>query len=477
MSATIVWFRHDLRLADNPALSRAVERGGPVLPVFLWTPDEEGQWRPGAASQWYLHQSLQHLASDLDQIGSRLILRTGSSSRELLRQLVDATDADAIYWNARYLPAERERDREVAEDLEDRGVGIRRFGSYLLHNPHSVQTTSGGPYHVYTPFWRKVKDRIDPGPPLDVPDLDAAAPESWPDSDDLDSLDLMPDIDWYDEIAEYWSPGERAAQQQLERFIEEDLEGYDELRDRPDLDRTSRLSPRLHHGELSPRQVWHAVTEHAGAGRRSDAVTTYLKEIAWREFAYHLLWHYPEFPDENQKEKFDDFRWQDDEEGLERWKRGQTGYPIVDAGMRQLWAIGWMHNRVRMIVASFLCKDLLVHWREGARWFWDTLVDADLANNTMGWQWSAGPGPDAQPFFRIFNPVSQSERHDPEGTYIRRWIPELRDLPTKHLHAPWKAPREVLRDAGVTLGGSYPEPIVDHSDARDRALEEYNRIK
>ena len=273
------------------------------------------------------------------------------------------------------------------------------------------------------------------------------------------------------------APGERGAHQRLKHFWENGLDGYDETRDRPDLDGTSLMSPRLHHGELSPRQIWHAVQEHEGRGRRSKDAESFLSEIAWREFSYHLLHHYDELPETALRDKFDGFNWRHAPKKLERWQKGQTGYPIVDAAMRQLDEIGWMHNRLRMTVASFLTKDLLIWWQDGEAWFWDTLVDGNLANNAMGWQWAAGCGPDAQPFFRIFNPVTQGEKYDPNGDFVRRWVPELANLPTKHLHAPWNAPEETLDEAGVTLGEDYPQPMVDHREARDRALEEYNKIK
>jgi deoxyribodipyrimidine photo-lyase len=284
-------------------------------------------------------------------------------------------------------------------------------------------------------------------------------------------------VDWAKGFDDAWTPGEQTAHERLDYFIDALLLDYDEMRNRPDRDGTSRLSPHLHHGEISPRQVWTAVDDWVQNAAMREAADAFLQEIAWREFSYHLLVHYPETPTEVLRDKYADFPWKDDGDALERWQHGQTGYPIVDAGMRQLWERGWMHNRVRMIAASFLSKDLLLPWQTGARWFWDTLVDADLANNTMGWQWSAGSGADAQPFFRIFNPVSQSERYDPEGAYIRRYVPELADLPTEHLHAPWDAPDDVLDAVGITLGETYPEPIVDHRVAREEALDAYETIR
>lgn len=484
---TLVWFRHDLRLADNPALHRAVDDSEAVVPVFIWAPDEEGDWAPGGAHRWWLHHSLAALDSDLQEKGSRLILRVGESLEEL-RSVIRAVDADAVYWNKRYEPDLRERDKRVAAALRAQGTSFATFDSRVIHDPETVETTSNGPYHVYTPFWKKFVAEVEIPPPLGAPRMGATkAPETWPDAAALEDLKLTPQggVDWAEGFSAMWSssqpgraPGERGAQQRLKAFIQHGLSGYDEERDRPDRDGTSLLSPRLHHGELSPRQIWHAAQDWVQNGAMKREAEAFLQEVVWREFSYHLLYHYPRTTTEPLREKFEAFNWKGQSDAaLERWQRGQTGYPVVDAAMRQLWSLGWMHNRMRMTVASFLAKDLLIPWQAGARWFWDCLVDGDLANNTMGWQWAAGCGADAQPFFRIFNPVTQGTRHDPNGDYVRRWVPELADLPTKHLHAPWEAPDDVLDEAGVTLGETYPEPIVDHKEAREQALERYNAIK
>lgn len=474
---TLVWFDHDLRLADNPALYHAVEREGFVVPVYLWAPEEAGDWPPGAARQWWLHYSLAALDANLRDKGSRLLLRNGPSL-DTLRDLIDATGADVVYWNERYLPALAQRDAQIAEALEADGIDVAIFPSRLLHDPTAIRTTSDGPYHVFTPFWKKLQAELDVPDPLPTPRMGKSkAPSSWPASLNLEELDLLPEIEWTEGFHETWTPGEAAAQARLAYFIDNVLIDYEDHRNRPDLDGTSMLSPHLCHGELSPRQVWHAVKDWVQNAPMQEAAQVYLSEIAWREFSYHLLVHYPETPTEPLKDKFSQFTWDTDTDALERWQKGQTGYPIVDAGMRQLWHIGWMHNRMRMIAASFLTKDLLIPWQEGARWFWDTLVDADLANNTMGWQWSAGSGADAQPFFRIFNPVSQAKRYDPNRAYIREWIPELRALPDKYIHRPWDAPDDVLAQANITLGEDYPEPIVDHAAARDKALAAYQEIK
>ena len=476
-NAAVVWFSKDLRLEDNPALYHAVDRHDVVIPVFIWAPEEDGAWPPGDARRWWLHYALQALGTALQDQGLRLVLRAGSSL-EALRDVIKETGADAVYWNKRYEPALRQRDRHLAEALREDGVVCDAFEGAILHDPERVQTGRGGPYRVFTPFWKKLQRVLCVPPPLPTPRLVwTKAPQAWPASLHLDALGLLPTVDWAEGLRSTWTPGEQAARQRLRRFLDDTLLDYATLRDRPDIDGTARLSPYLCYGELSPRQVWHAVKEGRQKPPMNEAAEVFLRQIAWREFAYHLLYHYPETPTVPLKDTFEAFTWRDDAEGLRRWQQGRTGYPIVDAGMRQLWHIGWMHNRVRMIVASFLTKDLLLPWQEGARWFWDTLVDGDLANNTMGWQWAAGSGADAQPFFRIFNPVSQGKRYDPEGVYVRRWVPELKALPDRYLHQPWQAPADVLKRAGVVLGQTYPAPLVDHRFARERALEAYQDVR
>jgi deoxyribodipyrimidine photo-lyase len=479
--STLVWFHNDLRLADHPALTRAVDRSTPVIPVFIWAPEEEGDWPPGGAHRWWLHHSLDALAERLERKSSHLLLRTGPSL-DTLRDLIDATEADAVYWNTRYAPALRERDQEIADALRDDGIEVKTFASRILHDPDALRTQSGGPYHVYTPFLNKFRETVEVGEPLPVPRMGPRfAPSSWPDSLDLDALDLLSaaqdGVDRTEQFDEVWTPGEHGAHRRLHQFLDQHIIDYDDARDRPDKDGTSMLSPHLHWGEISPRQVWQRTQNWVRNGSMREAADAFLSEVIWREFAYHILYHYPTLPTEPLKEKFSDFNWQQDDDALDRWKRGQTGYPIVDAGMRQLYQIGWMHNRVRMIVGSFLTKDLRIPWQEGERWFWDTLVDGDLANNSLNWQWVAGCGPDAQPFFRIFNPVSQGEKHDPEGAYVRKWVPELKDLPNEYIHHPWDAPDEVLEEAGVALDEDYPEPMVDHSEAREQALAAYQKVK
>ena len=475
---TLLWLRQDLRLADQPALTAALRRGGVVVPVFIWSPEEEGAWPAGGATRWWLHQSLRALAADLETVGSRLILRCGSSLATL-RALVQETGATAVYWNRRYEPAAIARDKSVKAALREDGLEAESFNGSLLVEPPTFFNKVGEPYKVFTPFWKAASTDIEVSPPLPAP-THIPAPEVWPQSAPLTALDLEPSIPWAEGMRAAWRPGEEGAQAELKRFLAGALPGYKADRDFPALTATSRLSPHLHFGEISPRSIVHAVRAAAEIGGVAGAVAggeAYIREVYWREFAHYLLYHFPHTATEPLRPEFNAFPWLDDAKGLRAWQRGHTGYPIVDAGMRELWTTGWMHNRVRMIVASFLVKDLLLPWQAGAQWFWDTLVDADLANNTLGWQWTAGCGADAAPYFRIFNPMMQSAKFDPDGVYLRRWLPELAKLPTAYLHAPWEAPPLDLHAAGVTLGKTYPERLVDHHEARDRALAALGQIK
>jgi deoxyribodipyrimidine photo-lyase len=463
MNPAIVWFRNDLRLEDNPALPAAWDR--PIIPVFIWSAEEEGTWAPGAASRWWLHHSLLALSEELEALRSRLVILHGPALENLL-SVARQTGADAVFWNRRYEPAIIQRDATVREGLRQAGLTAESFNGSLLFEPGEIKNQQGQPYQVYTTFWKACRARASPSQPSPAPEQ-LIEPERRVKSLPLESLSLLPRLDWAGGIRAAWTPGSKGANQELERFLREGRDEYSKHRDRPDRPGTSRLSPHLHFGEISPRTVWHRVQENVPPRVH---VETYLKELCWREFAHHLLFHFPQTPDQPLRQQFVSFPWKSDESSLRAWQRGQTGYPLVDAGMRQLWSMGWMHNRVRMVVASFLVKDLLVPWQQGARWFWDTLVDADLANNSLNWQWVAGCGADAAPFFRIFNPVRQSEKFDPEGVYIHEWLPELRGLPPPWVHKPWEAPVEVLRSAGVELGRTYPAPLIDHARARDRAL-------
>ncbi|MCS3902342.1 deoxyribodipyrimidine photo-lyase [Methylohalomonas lacus] len=478
MTAAIVWFRQDLRLADNPALRAACDRGGVVIPVFIWAPDEEGDWPPGGAGRYWLHQSLASLSAELERLGSRLIIRRGDSLAEL-GKLIKSSAAEAVFWNRRYEPAVVERDAGIKAQLRDQGVTVESFNGNLLLEPSQTFNKQGRPFRVFTPFWRHCRKLGEPVAPLPAV-RKLRAPDKWPRSLKLDALELEPRIDWAGGIRAHWTFGSKGARESLREFLADDFQGYPKQRDYPGVHGVSRLSPRLHFGELSPRQVWHAVREHEierGYVSETRHAEAYLRQLGWREFGHHLLYHFPHTAQAPLNDAYRDFPWRWNTAGLRAWQRGETGYPLVDAGMRELWHSGYLHNRVRMVVASFLVKHLLVHWLAGARWFWDTLVDADLANNTLGWQWAAGCGADAAPYFRIFNPVRQAERFDPNGDYVRYWVPELNALSNKALLAPWQADADELKSAGVVLGKTYPQPIVDHKQARQAALAALDTIK
>lgn len=466
MSNTIVWLRRDLRPDEQPAFQAAVDLGNPVIPLFVWAPDEEAPWQPGAASRWWLHHSLHCLAQDLDARESRLILRQGTT-QQVLDELIEKHDVTAVFWNRRYEPAVIKRDEAVKTHLKDRGVRVESFNGALLIEPWEVSTKQDKPYQVFTPFWKASQPLIEIGEKWECPPK-LKSPKTWPASDKLQQLELLPTISWDEGLQEAWTPGTSGARAELADFLESRLSGYKDDRNRPDMRGSSRLSPHLHFGEISIREVYRQANERAGANgilRKSGDV--YLSELGWREFAHHLLYHFPRTVDQPLRERFADFPWESDPIALSKWQQGQTGYPIVDAGMRELWRTGWMHNRVRMIVASFLCKDLRISWREGVAWFWDTLVDADLANNTLGWQWTAGCGADAAPYFRVFNPTTQAAKFDPDGVYIREYCPELKELEGKTVYEPWKVGEQC----------DYPEPMVDHGEARQIALSAYETVK
>ncbi len=472
----VVWFRQDLRLADNPALNAAAAHGAPVIALYVL--DDSLAWKPGAASRWWLHQALNALDGDLRrQYGFGLTLRRGRAA-DLVPQLATQTGAQAVFWNRCYEPAAIERDAKIKAVLKQAGIVAESHNASLLYEPWTVKTQSGGWFKVYSPFWRACRALGEPPSPLPAPKQMHG--HAGLESDMLANWHLLPTKpDWAGGLRNTWVPGSLGVESMLANFIDQGLNGYAEQRDRPDMPATSRLSPHLHFGEIGPRQIWHAVRFALDAGPPSLARhgEKFLAELGWREFAHHLLFHCPSLPEQNFRSDFDAFPWHDDAAALKRWQRGQTGYPIVDAGMRELWHTGWMHNRVRMIVASFLVKHLRQHWRQGEAWFWDTLVDADLANNAASWQWVAGSGADAAPYFRIFNPMLQGERFDPEGDYVRAWVPELKAVPARFIHKPWQAPALVLREAGVSLGGNYPAPMVDHDAARISALAAFATLR
>ena len=469
MANALVWLRRDLRLHDNPALAQAIADGyAPVL-VFVHAPEEEGDWAPGAASITWLHFSLLSLQQAVEARGGRLIIARGASLAELER-LQRETRAEALYFGNVYEPLLQARDARVQQAFERSGIAVKRFNASLLVEPWQVQTGSGTPYKVFTPFWRNASAALSLRPEYPAPQRLPALPEFAGLA--VEQLGLLPTIGWHEGFWRHWRPGEEGAQELLEAFCEGAVDGYKEQRNLPDRTGTSKLSPHLRFGEISPQQIWRRTAALRLSETGQADLVHFRSELGWREFSYHLIHHFPKSTDHNLNPQFDRFDWAEpDAETLTRWQCGRTGIPIVDAGMRELWHTGWMHNRVRMIVASFLCKNLRYHWLHGARWFWDTLLDADLANNSQGWQWTAGTGCDAAPYFRIFNPVSQSEKFDAQARYIKRWLPELQQLPPPLVFAPWQRP-ELLRHAAP----DYPSaPMVDLGESRTAALAAYSR--
>lgn len=469
----IVWFRQDLRLADNPALDAAVRQKKPVLPIYILDDHNGGDWKMGAASRWWLDRSLRKLSESLD--GHLLLLR--GDAETVLLELTRELQVRGVYWNRCYEPWRIRRDKKIKELLLAASVPVNSFNGSLLFEPPNTNKPDGTPYRVFTPFFRKgcLQNGIPPRRPLSAPSDISFFSINNPTSPD--ELQLLPTVAWYEEMAAEWTPGEAGAAARLQEFLASGIRHYEEGRNRPDQRHVSRLSPHLHFGEISPNQAWFSVHERFTAQDLSRDADRFLSELGWREFSYNLLYNEATLPEVNLQSKFDKFPWLDDEESLLCWQKGRTGYPIVDAGMRELWRTGYMHNRVRMIVGSFLVKNLLLHWRHGARWFWDTLVDADLANNSASWQWIAGCGADAAPYFRIFNPVTQGKKFDPQGQYVRHFVPELARLPDKFIHNPWEAPPDVLRTANVALGDDYPQPLVDLKLSRERALAAFKGLR
>lgn len=477
MSTAIVLFRQDLRLSDNPALHHACTHYDKIVPLYILEEESDSPWELGGAQRWWLHYALESLNADLVERSSRLYLRRGKMLEQLF-QVIEETSAQAVVWNRCYQPYAIARDTKIKSALEEREIGCQTFQGSLLNEPWKVKNQQGDYYKVFTPYWRAAKSLLDQCEPC-LPVLSEYSTDGGYHCEPLSNWNLLPtQPDWAGGLRESWCVSEKGAQARLSAFLETQLAEYSNGRDFPARDKTSRLSPYLHFGLISPRQVWHYSHEAARAhGTSETALVKFLTELGWREFSYYLLYHFPKLDHANFRPEFDAFPWKDAPEHLRAWQRGQTGYPIVDAGMRELYHTGTMHNRVRMIVASFLTKDLFIHWHEGAKWFWDTLVDADLASNSASWQWVAGSGADASPYFRIFNPVLQSEKFDSDGEYLRRWVPELARLPNQYIHAPWLAPLNVLHQSGVELGINYPGPIVDHAMARAYALESYAKIK
>lgn len=470
MKTAIYWLRNDLRLSDNPTLCAAAQTYK-ICFAYIHSPEEEGLWKTGGASNWWLHKSIEQFEQSIgEKYGARLLILKGTAE-EVLPKLAKKIKAEAVYFSNRYEPWGRKQEEAVIAVFDDMKLSVHRFDSACLFPPQKVVTALGQPYKVFTPFWRNVSEHHTRSIKIERAPVELELSDNLPDGIKLAELKLLPTIDWAGGIEKAWTPGEMGARENLKTFIRGPVDNYLKGRNLPSENLVSRLSPHLHFGEISPRVVWQTVAQHRAAHSNAEGdCEQYLKELAWREFAIHLLYHFPHTQDKPLRENFERFPWVKDNAGLEAWQKGKTGFPIVDAGMRQLWATGWMHNRVRMIVASFLVKDLRINWLEGAQWFWDTLVDADLASNTLGWQWTAGCGADAAPYFRIFNPFLQGEKFDPDGDYVRRWVPELKKLPAQYIHQPSAAPPAVLKTAGVELGKTYPKPIVDHSQARRHAL-------
>jgi len=479
MNSAIVWFRQDLRLSDNPALHAAIKSKSLLIPLYCYNDNECGEWKTGSASRWWLHHSLNALSTDLRARGSRLIVQVGPSL-DIINKIIQQTGATSIYCNALYEPEHIKRDNVVREELKNNGIDFHCFDGNLLLAPHQVANKSDLPYRVFTPFYRYYLNTGFNTQCQNAPKKLNVVPDKIK-SIAINKLNLLPRINWYSEFESRWQPGENGAQKYLQRFCRQSLTGYPKARDIPSVDGTTNLSPHLHFGEISPRQVIAALTKAshtskaAGASKARDTV---IREIIWREFANHILVHFPYTTNQPFLENFNKYPWKlSDKKFLKAWQQGNTGIPIIDAGMRQLWKSGWMHNRVRMIVASLLAKNANLHWINGARWFWDTLVDADLANNSMNWQWVAGCGVDAAPYFRIFNPVTQGRKFDPQGVYIRQWVPELKNVPDRFIHDPWNTPDKLQQELKIIIGKHYPKPVLDLSETRKEILSIYNRFR
>ena len=476
----LVWFRDDLRLSDHPALVAALANDCPVVPVYIFDEDSPHIRKMGGASRWWLHHSLAALDQSLRDKGSALRVFRGAA-QTCIAQLVEHYHAQGVTWSRRYGSAGMAIDASIKAWCKDKGIMCESFNGSLLVEPWLVTTQAGQPMKVFTPYWKSARANHNFAQPLPSPQgfppiTLSASPLEIP----LKELDLLPTKpDWAKGFSDFWHVGEVGAQNRLLDFLLDGLKGYSEDRNRPDRNNVSKLAPYLRFGNISPRQVWHVTINRIEAGECNASerdLTVFQSELGWREFSYHLLFYNPDLAHKNYQSRFDSFPWRQDSTALSAWQNGQTGYPIVDAGIRQLWKTGWMHNRVRMVVASFLIKHLMTDWRDGEKWFWDTLLDADPASNSASWQWVAGSGADAAPYFRIFNPVLQGERFDPQGDYVRHFVPELARLPKDFIHKPWSAPEWILREAGISLGSNYPAPVIDHKLGRDRALAAFSSI-
>ncbi len=468
----IVWFRQDLRFRDNPALHHAAKNHENLFAVYIYSPGDQGKWPAGSSAKWWLQESLTSFAKQIQDRRGNLHIAEGSA-KDILIDLCQKENISAIYCNRCYEPCLLKQEKVLKEAFAKKEISLHVFDGNMLLPPHRLRTKEENVYQVYTPFWKALeKESIEH--PLPIPynlRFEKFSAKSLP----IQKLALNPSWN-LKQIPKVWKPGEEAAQNKFRYFLHNKIEDYKKLRDYPAEEGTSRLSPHLHLGEISPKEIWHKIMEETQENP-SKSASCYLQELVWREFSYYLLVHFPDTPEKNLKPQFDSFPWEKNQRLLKAWQKGETGVPIVDAAMKQLWETGWMHNRLRMIVGSYLIKDCFIHWLEGAKWFWDTLVDADLASNTMGWQWVAGCGADAAPFFRVFNPYTQAGKFDSSGDFIRKYLPQLKKLPDEHLYDPSKAPEEVLRDAGVQLDDNYPRKIVDHDVARKKALEAFENVK
>jgi len=469
---SIHWFRQDLRLFDNPGLLKASEADC-LMPIYILDDVNSNDYKMGAASKWWLHKSLIKLNESLN---NNLSIYKGNP-KEILSSLIDRYNIKAIYWNRCYEPWRMLRDKEIKKFIKDKGIEVKTFNASLLWEPWDILKDDGTPYKVFTPFYKKgYLNTLSPRMPLDKPNI-ASYEIDQNKSLNLNDLNLISDIKWYKEMDSLWNPGEVGALNKLDLFLDSGLSNYKDGRNFPSKNNVSQLSPHIHFGEISPNNIWYSAESKRTNQNIEQDLYHFQSELGWREFSYNLLYYNQNLPISNLQKKFDSFPWQENFEYLDKWKKGLTGYPIVDAGMRELWRTGYMHNRVRMIVGSFLVKNLLLHWKHGERWFWDCLIDADLASNSASWQWIAGTGADAAPYFRIFNPITQGLKFDSEGFYVRKYIPELKNMPNKYLFNPWESPKEILHEADVILGTDYPYPIVDLKESRDKALNAFKSIK
>ena len=473
-NVSIYWIRKDLRIHDNPALVASIENGA-VLPIYILDDTNPGEHKLGSASRVWLHQSLEKLNK---KYKNNLNFFKGNPI-DILINICETEKIYKIFWNRVYEPWSIQRDKKIKDTLKIKGIDINSFNGSLLWEPWEVLKNDGTPYRVFTPYYRRgCLSAKEPRVPTNTPNKIDYYELKKITSVDISNLNLLPEHSWKDKIIKEWKIGEDSAQERLEEFVNNELDGYKDGRNFPNRKNVSRLSPHLRWGEISPNTIWHRVWSlQALNTNKFQDTDTFLSEMGWREFSYYLLFYFPELPRKNLQKKFDKFSWDNNTSFLKAWKYGQTGYPIIDAGMRELWSTGYMHNRLRMIVGSFLVKNLLLHWHEGEKWFWDCLVDADLASNSAGWQWIAGCGADAAPYFRIFNPITQGLKFDPDGHYIRKYVPEISQLPNKYLFNPWEAPSDVLKEANINLGETYPKPIVDIKISREKALSAFAKLK